>query len=246
VLKAIRTGVIVVVLLCLSLSGGVALAEAPDPDGTEQDGDYKDTADGNWRLHVYLDHVAITSVPNMAATAFTREAYVSATATVWVEALGDPNVPSPRGAEVMQRSIALWLQEGCQVGVFGANVSLNNSSQTGLQGTASSTGTTSITPNASENPNPQYQQTLAPGTIKGKNLQNKAYPDPKPVAPPGPPPWVVGPGWKNDTLTVSVRNWDMPVDDCAGPVSFRFDAEAVLSTPRFDVNVDAFSAIVQV
>jgi hypothetical protein len=244
VLKCFRAGVIVVVLLGLTLSAGVAVADPPNLEDVHQYQDSKVTSDG-WRLHVFLDDVAINSVPNMAATAFTREAYVSATATVWVEPL-HPDDPAPSWTDVTQRSISLWLQQGCQATLGATTLSLNNSSQAGLQGTATNAGATSITPNASETPNPQYQQALSPGTAVGKNLQNKAYPDNK-VLPPQPrkPPWV-GPGWTNDTLTVSLQNWDMRIDGCAGPVSFRFIAEATMSTSRSDDGVDAFSAIVQV
>ena len=179
----------------------------------------------------------------MAATAFTREAFVSATATVWVEAL-NPMDSTPPGAGVTQRSISLFLQEGCQAVVGGANLTLGNSSSTSLQETTTTPGSTSITPQASETPNPQYQQALSPGTIAAKNLQNKAYPD-QPDLSAQPPPWVE-PGWKNDTLTVSLRNWDLKVDSCGGPVSFRFQGEALMSTRRYNAAVDAFSDIVQV
>lgn len=239
--KVFRTGVITAVVLCLGIGGGVAVADPSDPDEAVVS---KDTADG-WRLTASLSNVTITSVPNMAATAFTRQAYVSATATVKVEPLR-PNEPAPRGTEVKQRSISLWLQMGCQATLGGTSLSLNNTSSAGLSGTANNAGAASITPNASESPNPQYSQALTPGTINGKNMQNKAYPD-KSVTPPqsAVPPWV-GPGWTNDTLTVSVQNWSMRVDSCAGPVSFRFIAEATMSTDHSNDAVDAFSAIVQV
>jgi len=245
VLKSFRTGVIVVVLLCLTLSGGVAVADPPNL-GVVADQQSKE-ADG-WRLHVYLSNVSITSVPNMAATAFTREAFISATATVWVEPL-DPKHRSPPGTDVTQRAISLWLEEGCQAKLSGGTLTLNNSSSTGVADSTTNTGATTINPSASENPNPQYQQQLSPGEIVGKNLENKAYPPDKPDKPqPGQyqkPPWV-GPDWTNDTLTVSVQNWNVYVNSCAGPVSFRFIGEAVMQTDHSYQEVDAFSDIVQV
>jgi hypothetical protein len=242
VLNSIRTVVFVVVLLCWSLSGGVAVADSPNLENvTDQ---FKDTPDG-WRLHVSLYNVTITSVPNMAATAFTREAYVSATAEVWVEAL-HPDDSTPSGSEVTQRSISLWLQQGCQTNLSVTTLSENATAGSSLSGTAAGGGAPSISPSGTGNTNPSIQQTLQPGNVTAKNLQNKAYPDLK-VVPPQPliPPWV-GPGWSNDKLTVSVRNWNLAVDSCAGPVSFRFIAEATMSTRRSDDAVDAFSAIVQV
>lgn len=250
-LKSFRTGVIVVVLLCFSVSNSVAVADPDDPDDPDKIVQSKETAD-DWLLTVSLDHVAITSVPNMAATAFTREAYISATATVKVQPLHPDQPPAP-GTKVTQRSISLWLQEGCQAQLQVTTLTGNNSSQAGLSGSATSAGATSITPNVSETPNPSITETIQPGTIVGVNLLNKVYPDlavNKAVKSPYPqlpttPPWV-GPGWTNDTLTVSLRDWDEKVDGCAGPVSLRFEAEATMSTPHSSDNVDGFSAIVQV
>lgn len=243
-LKFLRIGVIVVVLLYLTLSGGVAVADPPNL-GVEADHQYKEDTDDGWGLHVYLSNVSITSVPNMAATAFTREAFVSATATVWVQPL-HPNDPPPPGRGVTQRAISLWLEEGCQAKLSGGTVTLNNSSSGGVADSTTSTGATTISPSASENPNPQYAQNLNPGEIVGKHLENKAYPPDKPV--PGnykKPPWVDS-GWTNDTLTVWVQNWNVYVNSCAGPVSLRFIGEAVMQTDRSYLEADAFSDIVQV
>jgi hypothetical protein len=241
VLKSVRATVVVAIVLCLALSGGVALADPPDPDTIE---DSKITSDGNWRLHITLSGVNITSVPNMAATAFTREAYVSATAQVQVEALRPEEAIAP-GAGVTSRSVSLWLQMGCQAVVGGENLTLSNTSQVGLSGNATNAGAASVTPSAGDNPNPQFQQALSPGTMVAKNLQNKAYPPDKPDPSAKTPPWVTFP-WQNDSLTVSLHAWDMKVDSCGGPVSFRFIGEATMSTLRSDDAVDVFSAIVQV
>ena len=255
-LKCFRAAAIVVVLLCWNLSGGVAVADAPNlEDVTDQ---FKDTPDGLWRLHVSLYNMNITSVPNMAATAFSREAFISATAEVWVEPL-DPVEKTPEGSQVTQRSISLWLEQGCQAKLGTATLSNQGTSNEGLSNTATTnadeTGTTtstsnSVTPNVGGNFNPSYQQVLLTGTIDRRVLENKAFPDLQVdekalQGAPKKPPWV-GPGWSNDKLTVAVRNWDLKVDGCAGPVSFRFQAGATMSTLRSDDTADAYSAIVQV
>jgi hypothetical protein len=264
-LKYFRAVVIVAVLPCWSVIGGVAVADPANlEDVTDQ---FKDTPDGLWRLHVSLRNMNITSVPNMAATAFTREAFVSAAAEVWVEAL-HPDDKTPEGAGVMQRSITLWLEQGCQANLqtttLGAQdyspTSLSDINSTGTNGAGASTGTTnSVTPNAGTQPEETFQQQLLPGYINRKLLDQKVYPDLKAnpgalndldlrsgLKDPRPPPWVLaaGPGWLDDKLTVAVRNWDLKVDSCAGPVSFRFQAGATMSTPHFDTNVDAYGAIV--
>ena len=240
-LKSFRSGVIVVVLLCLKLSAGVAVADPPNLEDVHQSTDYP--LDG-WRLHVSLENMSITSVPNMAATAFTREAFISATATVWVEPLY-PDDPTPLGLGIRQRSISLWLEQGCQIKLQGGTVGLNNTSSTSISESATSAGATTTSPSASETPNPSYQQQLTPGEIVAKSIQNKAYPDKNEQGKYPTPPWV-GPRWTNDTLTVSVQNWDLKYNACAGPVSFRFQGEATMSTDRSTDNVDAFGDIVQV
>jgi hypothetical protein len=227
-------------VLCVILSAGVAVADPPNlQDVTDQ---FKDVP-GSWRLHVSLTNMSITSVPNMAATAFTREAFITATAEVWVQAL-DPNGSTPTGLDVTQRGISLWLQEGCQANLSVTTLSENNTESSGLSATAAAAA--SISPTVAQNNNPSVQQTLQPGSVTGKNLKNKVYPD-KAVTTPQPltPPWV-GPQWSDDRLTVGVQNWDLKVDSCAGPVSFRFIGEATMSTARSEDTVDAFSAIVQV
>ena len=145
-----------------------------------------------------------------------------------------------------KRSISLWLEQGCQaeLGVLTLAESIDSSSS--LSGSASPGGTPIISPSAGGDSNPSVNQTLQPGDTTAKNLQNKVYPD-KAVDEnaPSKPPWV-GPGWSNDKVTVAVQNWNLKVDSCAGPVSFRFVAEATMSTTRSDDAVNAFGAIVQV
>ena len=263
-LKAFRTGVIVAVILCFTftVSGGVAAADPPDPGGIEQaaaaadspDPDHieqtTDTADGNWRLHASLDHVRITSVPNMAATAFTREAFISATATVWVQPLHDAPPPPDEGAYVRQRSITLFLQEGCQANMGDATMTLNNNSFDQVSGTAATTGPNTITPTVAGSLFPAYQQFLTPGTTTQAMQRLAAWPTPFPSDDKKDietkPPWVTEDGWKGDTLTVGVNNTDMHFDKCAGPVSLRFIAAATMQTKRSYYTTAAFSATVQV
>jgi hypothetical protein len=68
VLRILRAGALVVVVL-LCLGDGVAAADPlPVADVTQS----ADTDDG-WHLSAALTRMTINSVPNMAATAFTRE-----------------------------------------------------------------------------------------------------------------------------------------------------------------------------
>jgi hypothetical protein len=71
VVRLLRAGAGALALLCLT--GGVATADPlPVADVTQS----ADTDDG-WRLSAALSRMTINSVPNMAATAFTREGFVT-------------------------------------------------------------------------------------------------------------------------------------------------------------------------
>ena len=107
-LESNRTGVVGLVVLALTFSGGVAVADPPTLNNVDE---YKETAEHSWRLHVSLRDMSITSVPNMAATAFSREAFLNATAEVEVLPINTDN-PTPPDQKITQRSISLWLQMG--------------------------------------------------------------------------------------------------------------------------------------
>lgn len=88
-------------LLCLA--GGVAVADPlPVADVTQS----ADTDDG-WHLSASLTRMTINSVPNMAATAFTREGFVTGKATATIDGNG--------GVAVNSGTLVLGLQLGCQI-----------------------------------------------------------------------------------------------------------------------------------
>jgi MspA len=101
VLRRLRVGAVALAFLCLSCA--VATAEPlPVADVTQS----TDTDDG-WHLSAALTRMTINSVPNMAATAFTREGFVTGKAAATIE--GNGNVPVNSG------TLVLGLQLGCQV-----------------------------------------------------------------------------------------------------------------------------------
>lgn len=88
-------------LLCLA--GGPAHAEPlPVADVTQS----ADTDDG-WHLSASLTRMTINSVPNMAATAFTREGFVTGKAAATIDGNG--------GVAVNSGTLVLGLQLGCQI-----------------------------------------------------------------------------------------------------------------------------------
>ena len=100
-LTLLRAGAVAVAILCLA--DGVAAAEPlPVADVTQS----ADTDDG-WHLSAALTKMTINSVPDMAATAFTREGFVTGKAPATID--GNGAVPVNSGTLVM------GLQLGCQV-----------------------------------------------------------------------------------------------------------------------------------
>lgn len=99
--RFVRVGVFVLALL--PMGGGVAWADpVPIADVTQS----ADTDDG-WHVSASLTRMTLNSVPNMAATAFTREGFITGKATANI----DGNGKSP----VNSGTLVLGAQLGCQI-----------------------------------------------------------------------------------------------------------------------------------
>jgi len=215
------------VLLCLA--GGVAAA---DPLGLS-DVDRSTTADG-WQLKVQLNDMSINSVPNMAATAFTREGFVTTTATATITNIdGPPKYPLDKGGQ-----LTLVAQVGCQVDVsqgdylefipqFGFAPSILGTVTPG----ATNPTSTSIGAIPSGSMTPETQLNLKTGNIGVVPLGSI------PITP------------DNDESTggldrvVSVREFQIKVDGCAGPVAVRLRATGLMETTHSVSSIDAYSDI---
>jgi hypothetical protein len=111
---ALRVGVIGAVVLLMG--GGVAAAE---PLPLAEVSRSAVTHDG-WQLTASLKNMTINSVPNFAATAFTREPFVSGEADASI----DGNGTSPVNAG----SLIVGLQVGCQIDLSsGGNLGVGQS-----------------------------------------------------------------------------------------------------------------------
>jgi hypothetical protein len=98
VVRLLRPGAVGVALLCIG--HGLAAADPlPVADVTQSD-------DG-WHLSAALTRMTVNSVPNMAATAFTREGFVTGKAAATID--GNGEIPVNSG------TLVLGLQLGCQV-----------------------------------------------------------------------------------------------------------------------------------
>jgi MspA len=217
VLKPFRVCAIVVALM--TVGDGVAAA---DPMKIPDVNQYVDTMDG-WRLNASLTDVTINPVPNMAATAFSREGFVSGRATEVIE--GTSSVPVKEG------TLILWVQFGCQIdlragGYFGSTMtnllgsSLNIGDIFGAPAVAAG-----VVPSQSLNPNMQVN--LRPGNIYRAPLATKDFASP------------------TKKVHINVRDTQVKVDGCGGPVSVRLVATGRMSTNSSDDWVNAYSDIVQ-
>ena len=202
-----RAGWVAAVLLCLG--NGVAAAEPlPVADVTQS----ADTDDG-WHLSAALTRMTINSVPNMAATAFTREGFVTGKAVATIDGSGSVAVNSGTLVMGLQLGCQVDLSEGGSVGVdadAGINPGFNGGNLLSVAGPYADIGG-----NASIN--------LLPGTITNLGLGKKEL--------------------KGRTGEIVVHDAHVKVDGCGGQVAVRFFATAMIDTDKSDDSVNAYGDI---
>lgn len=228
VLTTFRISAILVSLLCAG--GGVATA---DPVSLPNVTVPVNTPDG-YQLSATLADMSINSVPNMAATTFSREAYLSGTA---IATISGGNVPVPvRGGKLQ-----LSLMMGCQIdlnggGYLGLETPLSVNTLTNILSPL-----TSILANPSAGVTPQGSIALQPGTISYQKLNDKMIePDEladvrKDIAESG-----------QASIRISVHDAHIKADGCGGPVSVRLIATAQMSTKNSDDESNAYGGIVSI
>ncbi|MDT5081412.1 MAG: hypothetical protein QOJ80_6049 [Mycobacterium sp.] len=198
-------------LLCVT--AGVARADPiPLADVTQS----ADT-DDNWHLSATLTQMAMNSVPNMAATAFTREAFVTGKAVAAID--GNGALPVNSGTLVM------GLQLGCQIdlsegGSVGGDADIGVSPGFGSGGSVLS----NIGPYADLEGNVSIN--LLPGTITNLGLGKKAL--------------------KGRVGEIVVHDAHVKVDACGGQVSARFFASVMIDTDKSDDSVNAYGDILSI
>jgi hypothetical protein len=208
VLTLLRAGAVAVALL--SLADGVASAEPlPVADVTQS----ADTDDG-WHLSAALTRMTINSVPNMAATAFTREGFVTGKAAATIDGNG--------GVAVNSGTLVMGLQLGCQVDLSEGG-SLGVDADAGISPGFGSGGNllNVIGPYADIEGNASIN--LLPGTITNLGLGKKEL--------------------KGRTGEIVVHDAHVKVDGCGGQVSVRFFATAMIDTAKSDDSVNAYGDI---
>jgi hypothetical protein len=211
VLRLLRSGALALAVLCVA--GGVAKA---DPIPVEDVTQSADTDDG-WHLSAVLTRMAMNSVPNMAATAFTREAFVTGKAQANID--GNGAIPVNSGTLVM------GLQLGCQVDLSEGG-SIGGDLDAGISPGFSGTGgaLSSIGPYADIGGNASIN--LLPGTITNLGLGKKTL--------------------KGRTGEIVVHDAHVKVDACGGQVSARFFASVMIDTDKSDDSVNAYGDILSI
>lgn len=221
--KPVQAGAIAVALL--TVCGGVAAA---DPVSVPSVNQHVDTADG-YHMTASLGGLpgettaTINPAANMAATAYSREGFVSGLATETIE--GNGSVP------VTDAKLRLWVQFGCQMDVRGGSVLGGNMSNAlSLPFSIAdilAPPAIGAAPEPSDSFNPTLAVNVKPGNIFRAQLAEKE---------------VKGPATK---LHIAVRDTEVKVDGCGGPVSVRLIATAEISTNTSNDWVNAYSDIVQ-
>ncbi|WP_273733380.1 MspA family porin [Mycolicibacterium septicum] len=201
-------GAVAVALLCVG-PGGVARA---DPLPVADVSQAADTDDG-WHLSAALSQMTINSVPNMAATAFTREGFVTGKAEASIDGNGSDAVNSG--------TLVFGLQLGCQIDLSEGG-SIGGDADIGISPGFNGTNVlNNIGPYADLEGNVSVN--LLPGTITNVGLGKKAL--------------------KGRTGEIVVHDAHVKVDACGGPVSIRFFATAMIDTDRSDDSVNAYGDI---
>ncbi|WP_406272896.1 MspA family porin [Nocardia sp. NBC_00881] len=186
-------------------AAGIARAD-PMPDKSRAV-----TTEDGWDLRITTTAASLDRVPNLAATPFTREGFVSLTATADISGSGQQPVDAG--------SLTLGYQIGCQVdvstgaavgvsGLIGPNVGITVAPTPGLN----VGGSALVVPSISVNPKPGAITALPFGT---KTL----------AGPHG---------------SISVDQVQIKVDACLGAVSLRSYAIVSMSTPTADNSVAVY------
>jgi hypothetical protein len=193
------------------LSTGLAHADPqPVADVTQS----ADTDDG-WHVSASLSKMTINSVPNMAATALTKEAFVTGEASAKID--GNGKLPVNSG------EVILGVQLGCQVDLSqGGNFSLGGDMGIGFN-VGNGLGLSGLGPSAYADIDPSISVNILPGNITTMGLGKKAL--------------------KGRAGEITVHDAHVKVDGCGGPVVMRFFAYAGISTDNGDDSVNTYGDI---
>jgi hypothetical protein len=203
-----KAGALVLALLPIAV-GSAAADPLPVADVTQS----ADTDDG-WHLSTSLTNMTINSVPNMAATAFTREGFVSGKAVA--------NIDGSGGSAVNSGQLVFGVQLGCQIDLSEGG-SVGGDADIGISPGFNSGANVlnDVGPYADLGGNVSIN--LLPGTITNVGLGTKSL--------------------KGRVGEIFVHDAHVKVDACGGPVSIRMFATAKIDTDKSDDSVNTYGDI---
>lgn len=170
--------------------------------------------DDGWHLSASLTRMTINAVPNMAATAFTREGFVTGKAAASID--GNGAIPVNTG------SLVMGLQLGCQIDLSeGGSVDVGADAGVSPGFSGGSNLLAMVGPYAELNGSISIN--LLPGTIKNIVLGKKTL--------------------KGRTGEIVVHDAHVKVDACGGPVAIRFFTSTLIDTDTSDDSVNAYGDI---
>lgn len=204
-----RTAVVAITLLFVS--GGVAAADPVPIADVMQSA----VTDDGWHLSAKLTEMTINSVANMAATTFTKEAFITGKAVAAID--GNGKTPVTSG------NLLLGVQLGCQLDLSqGGNIGASGDIGFGFGGFGPGTNLlNSFGPNADIGLNGSIN--LLPGNINTLGLGKLAL--------------------KGRTGEVTVHDAHVKVDGCSGQVSIRFFTYAQINTDNGNDSVNTYGDI---
>ncbi|WP_330255298.1 MspA family porin [Nocardia sp. NBC_00565] len=202
----------IAVPLCLLAAGVLSIvpAQSASADPLPDQSRTVTTEDG-WQLTVTKSAENLDRVPNLAATSFSHEGFVSVRAAADITGEG--------GESVNSGTLTLGYQIGCQIDV-------SNGISVGLTGTIGPNVNVAIAPMPGVSAGlaamamPSVSTTLKPGTITTIAFGTKA---------------LTGPHGSITTEQVQIK-----VDACMGPVSLRSYAIVNISTDTADNSVAVY------
>lgn len=198
--------------LCLLAAGVLSFlpAQTASADALPDQSRTVTTEDG-WELTVTKTAENLDRVPNLAATPFTREGFVSVRAVADITGAGS--------AAVNSGTLTLGYQIGCQIDVSNG-ISMGVSASIGPNVSVLVAPTPGMSVGLGGAVLPSVSTTLKPGTITSIPFGTKA---------------LAGPHGSITTDQVQIK-----IDACAGPVSLRSYVIANISTSTADNSVAVY------
>ncbi len=232
-LKLFRVTVIVVIVAAvLPVGSGVAAADSPNVADVVQPKDR-----GEYSMEASIRGITLASVPSMNGSGTTREGYISATATLTITRKPDETI-GPVGL--------LWLRAdlGCQIKPPPSETLVYSPSFLSRIPGLDLGALAALLP--IPGPAPGFTDVgIAPTLEQQGSIIGNVVPGKIEEVPLSEPSTLINANMEKDKpLVISVQDYHL-VSSCAGPLSVRLHAKAMMRTAFFDDYLDVYSDILQ-